>query len=520
MANKQQNTLILIIAANPSTREMMAETLSGTHFVLQFAENAEAGLQKAEEFLPAVIMVDLDAQALRQASPSGTYPTPYGDTADAASRDKPFDAYAACRRLRSSHLLNGIPILLLCNREERDSRAAGLSAGADDFLEKPPDGLELLARLSLLTRLSLTGRLLSDLTRFSWMAEHAQEGYLMLDLAGAIHYANERAQNLLNLPEDFIGLPFTHVAEKQYMPEPAEAWENWLEDPAPCFLVQPEGPTARAVWVVLEALDTPIGAEYQRLVRLRDVTERMSLYHDMRKFHTAINHKLRTPVSMLYTSMSIIKSQIDNMTAEEVKKMMGSAIRGTERLAEEVRNIVTYLEAPLALNVGEPVKLEQMPGMVRMVAGRLHLKDAILSLPEELYATTIGLTPDALEMILHELMENSHKFHPSQSPHVEISVQKMENGFIHMRVVDDGINLSAEQLDWAWLPYFQSEKDFTGEMPGTGLGFPMVATLVWKAGGTLRLRNRPNGPGVIVDMNIPLEATIRKVERSATPYGE
>lgn len=494
MTKKQQNTLILIIAANPSIREELAEMLNGTHFVLQFAESAAIGLQKAEELLPAVIVVDLDPQTL--------------------------DAYETCRHLRANPVLNGIPILMLCNRDDRDARAAGMSAGADDFLDKPPDGIELLARLGMLTRLSLTGRLLSDLTRFSWMVEHAHEGYLMLDSRGAIHYANERAQNLLNLSDKFIGLPFINVVEKQYTPEPTEAWENWLEDPSPCFLVQPEGPTARAVWVVLEALDTPMGAEYQRIVRLRDVTERMSLYHDMRQFHTAINHKLRTPVSILYTSISIIKSQIEKMPAEEVKTMMGSAIRGTERLAEEVRNIVSYLDAPLALNVGQPVLLEKMPGMVRSIAERLRLKNVILSLPEDLHSTLIGLTPDALEMILHELMENSHKFHPTQAPRLEISVQKMEDGFIHIRVVDDGLNLSAEQLDWAWLPYFQSEKDFTGEMPGTGLGFPMVATLIWKAGGTLRLRNHPNGPGVIVDLNIPLEATLRQVERSATPYGE
>ena len=493
MAEKQ-NTLVLIIAANPSTREGMAETLNGTRFMLHFAETTAEGLQKAEELLPAVIVVDLDPQG--------------------------FDAYAACRRLRASRLLNGIPIMMLCNRRERDARAAGLSAGADDFLDKPLDGLELLARLGLLTRLSLTGRLLSDLTRFSWMVEHAQEGYLMLDLAGTIHFANERAQNLLNLPDNFIGLPFVNVVKQQYTPEPVEAWENWLEDPAPCFLIQPEGPTARAVWVVLEALDTPIGAEYHRIVRLRDVTERMSLYHDMRRFQTIVNHKLRTPVSMLYTSMSIIESQIDGMTLEEIKKMLGSAIRGTERLAEEVRNIITYLDAPLALNIGEPVRLEQAPEMIKAIAARLHLQNVFLSLPKDLYSTLIGLTPDALEMILYELMENSRKFHPSQTPRLEISVQKTGNDFIHIRVVDDGLNLSAEQLDWAWVPYFQNEKDFTGEIPGTGLGFPMVATLVWKAGGTLRLRNRPDGPGVIVDLNIPLEAALRKMERSAAPYGE
>lgn len=491
----RQNTTILVITAAPSLRGEMTETLTGTHFQLHFAETKSEGLQKAEELLPTAIIIDLDM-------------------------DTNLDAYGTCRQLRANRVLKGIPIMMICSRNERDLRAGGINAGADDFLDKPLDGLELLARLRMLTRLSLTGRLTDDLTRFSWMVDHAHEGYLVIDVAGAIHYANERAINLLNMSDDFIGLPFTRVVEKQYMPEPVEAWENWQDDPAPCFLVQPEGPTARAVWVVLEALDTPMGTEYQRIVRLRDVTERMSLYHDMRKFHTAINHKLRTPVSMLYTSLSIISNQIANLTPEEIKKMMGTAIRGADRLAEEVRNIITYLDAPLALNLGQPIKLEKLPEMVSTVAERLRVKNVVFSMPEGICDTVIGLTPDALEMILHELLENSYKFHPQHTPRVEISVQRTENGFVHMRVADDGMNLSVEQLAWAWLPYFQSEKDFTGEMPGTGLGFPMVATLIWKAGGTLGLRNRPDRTGVIVDLNIPLEVTLRSVERVAAPYQE
>src|SRR5688500_159255 len=147
MADKH-NTLILIIVDNQSTCEALQAMLEGTDFMLQFAESATSGLQMAEELLPAAIVLDIDPQS-------------------------PTSAYETCRRLRGNRLLSGVPVLMMCDREDRDSRAAGLSAGADDFLEKPPDGLELLARLRTLTRLSLTGRLLTDLTRFSWMVEHA-----------------------------------------------------------------------------------------------------------------------------------------------------------------------------------------------------------------------------------------------------------------------------------------------------------------------------------------------------------
>jgi hypothetical protein len=74
------------------------------------------------------------------------------------------------------------------------------------------------------------------------------------------------------------------------------------------FLIQPETPTARAVWVMLDALDTLLGTEGHRIVHLKDVTERMSIYQDMRRFHTVVAHKLRTPMSLLVSSMSLLKS--------------------------------------------------------------------------------------------------------------------------------------------------------------------------------------------------------------------
>jgi DNA-binding response OmpR family regulator len=486
------SALILVIASNLSTQHDLRSLLDGTGFTPQFATTVELGLQKAVELLPSVILLDIDLETQ--------------------------NSYEACRRLRSNRVLEGIPIVMLCSRENRDTRAAGLNAGADDFLDKPFDGLELMARLRSLSRLNSRGYLTNDLTRFTWIVEHAHEGYLMLDKSGNIHYANERALSLLNVSDDYFGLPFVNVVENQYTPEPIETWNHWLTEPDSCFLVQPESPTARAVWVVLEGLDTPYGPDQYRVVRLRDVTERMSIYQDMRKFHTIVAHKLRTPMSMMITGISIIKNQLENLTPEELRKFLGSAIKGTDRLATEIRSILTYIDAPLALNVGKPMKLAELPAMIQGLGQEISIKNMSFTCPDVLQELTIAMTPDALEMILHELLVNARKFHPTQSPSLEISVGQTQAGYIQMRVVDDGLTLSAEQMDWTWMPYFQSEKDFTGEIPGIGLGFPMVATLIWKAGGSLRLLNRSDRPGVIVDMKIPLESTSRKWERSATPF--
>jgi DNA-binding response OmpR family regulator len=115
MADKV-NAHILVIVSDQSTRESLESLLDRTGFTPHFAETAESGLQKAEELLPAVIVLDIDVPNL--------------------------NSYETCRRLRANRSLEGIPVVMLCDREQRDTRAAGLNAGADDFLDKPFDGLD------------------------------------------------------------------------------------------------------------------------------------------------------------------------------------------------------------------------------------------------------------------------------------------------------------------------------------------------------------------------------------------
>ena len=488
---REETSRVLGIISDQSVVRNLKDMLLGTGFGLEVALDSEKGLQMAEELLPDAILLDFDLEG---------------------------DSLETCRRLRGNKALKGMPILMLCSYGDRDSRALGLSVGVDDFISKPFDGIELISRLRTITRLNAQRLLVTDLMRFTWMASQSQDGYLLLDRSGVIHYANEHALSLLNLPEDYLGLPFTRVVEFRFDPEPIETWKNWANEPAPCFLIQPETPTARATWVMLDALDTQLGAEHHRVVHLRDVTERMSIYQDMRRFHTVVAHKLRTPMSMLVSSMALLKSRLDQLSGDEVKELVRSSIKGVDRLASQVQEILTYIDAPLALNVGEPVALDTIPKMVRTICEPLRLSNVVVFLPEHLASKVVALTYDALESILYELLANARKFHPEKNPTVEVSVSKIDEEFVRLRVADDGQTLSTEQLSWAWLPYFQGEKDFTGELPGMGLGFPMVATLVWKAGGDLYLRNQQDRPGVIVDLKIPLESTARNLGRPAAPY--
>jgi len=72
------------------------------------------------------------------------------------------DGVEVCRQLRREGL--GIPILMLTARDGVEARVLGLDSGADDYLQKPFDFRELLARLRALIRRGIRAPLPERLT--------------------------------------------------------------------------------------------------------------------------------------------------------------------------------------------------------------------------------------------------------------------------------------------------------------------------------------------------------------------
>jgi adenylate cyclase len=63
------------------------------------------------------------------------------------------DGYEVCRRLRAGDTHRMLPVVLVTALDQREERLRGLKAGADDFISKPIDPAELLARVRSLLRI-------------------------------------------------------------------------------------------------------------------------------------------------------------------------------------------------------------------------------------------------------------------------------------------------------------------------------------------------------------------------------
>lgn len=484
---KQQSTVLIVDDQEPA-RQNLEMLLKKEGYHLAFASDGVEALAQAKKLVPDLILLDIMMPEM--------------------------DGFEVCRRLRAHPLLAEVPILMVTALSDRDHRLQSIEAGADDFISKPFDSVELRTRVRSITRLNRYRQLLVERVRFRWVVEQAEEGYLILNENDQVLYANPRARLYLDLPENGAEpttTPFVEWVRQNYNCEPREAWQNWPQPPdgqAVRYLVRPESLTARAFWLRVDVLNLPSGSDVVRTIRLRDVTAQMNTLRDMYGFNTMVTHKLLTPMVHLMGSLDLLARYYrDEMLNPDVAELFETAHEGASRLDRDINDIVQYLRAlPGLAQAKDAFTLAQLESVVAMVSAGLGLKAVSVSCPDPVCVedARVALSTRAFELIVWEILDNAKKFHPQQSPTVEIAASCPNASQVFLQVSDDGLTLSPEHLAQVWTPYYQAEKIFTGEVLGMGLGLTLVATLVWGVGGTCHIRNRVPGPGVVIELTLPL----------------
>jgi DNA-binding response OmpR family regulator len=85
------------------------------------------------------------------------------------------DGFEVCRQLRGDPMLAEVPIIMVTALDDRDSRIRGMEAGADDFLIKPIDRMELRARVRTITRLNRYRLLIDERTQRQQAEEQTRQ---------------------------------------------------------------------------------------------------------------------------------------------------------------------------------------------------------------------------------------------------------------------------------------------------------------------------------------------------------
>lgn len=484
-----ENGTILLVDDNPQILSILADLLRPLGHKILCASSGPAALALAVEEPPDLILLDVMMPGL--------------------------DGFTVCRQIRAHPLLAQVPVILVTALDDRESRVRGFEAGADEFVTKPFDYVELRARVSTILRLNRYRKLLeqqhhlaAERARFVWAVEHSDDGILVLGPDDQARYANPRARQILGLgPEAPLSEPFIVIATRRYSLAPPEAWAGWpaapITDDVPRFLVSPEGHNAPERWLRVDLLP-PNNGDDARVLRLRDVTEQITSQREMWTFHAMLGHKLRTPLVGILGGLNILSGGANTMDRESIARIADVALTGARRLRAEIDDILHYLRPPADFYGLEAPTVSEAATLGAQIAADLEVEHMTIQVEPGLGDRRLAMTRQGIEVTLREVIENAVKFHPQQNPHLELSLEAGPERRLTIHLLDDGPGLPPEHLPHVWRPYYQGERSFTGQVDGMGLGLALVARIVHAVGGHCQLANRSDSHGTVVTLTLPL----------------
>ncbi|MEM7168105.1 MAG: response regulator [Planctomycetota bacterium] len=117
---------VLIVDDEPMNRDILEEILED-EFILDYASSGEEALEQVEAFQPDLVILDIMMPGI--------------------------DGYETCRRLRGDSRFHFTKVILVSAKALVAERLEGYAAGADDFVTKPFNPQELLAKARVFARL-------------------------------------------------------------------------------------------------------------------------------------------------------------------------------------------------------------------------------------------------------------------------------------------------------------------------------------------------------------------------------
>lgn len=167
----EKRPLILVVDDTPANLQLLFELLSTQGFDLSVAENGESALEQLEYVRPDLILLDVLMPRL--------------------------DGFETCRRFKERPDTRDIPVIFMSALTETVDKVKGFVLGAVDYITKPFQQEEVLARITThLTLKRLKARLQENEMRLFSIIDSAMDAIVTLDEAGAIVLFNRAAERV------------------------------------------------------------------------------------------------------------------------------------------------------------------------------------------------------------------------------------------------------------------------------------------------------------------------------------
>ena len=206
-----------------------------------------------------------------------------------------------------------------------------------------------------------------------------------------------------------------------------------------------------------------------------------------RQFTSDASHELRTPTAVIMAQSQYALELADN--EEEYRESLEVILRQSQRMNDIINQLLFFTR----LDQGtEPVRKENcdLSSLMEDIAcEQSMISQRGITLTSQIEpGITASVDRNLFTRMVTNLINNAYKY-GKDNGHIWLSLFRAEDGTITLSVKDDGIGISAENLEKIWNRFYQTDPSRSEE--GIGLGLSMVKQIAGLLGGTVNVSSQP-----------------------------
>ena len=247
-------------------------------------------------------------------------------------------------RLRADEKTKAIPVVMVTALKETEDKIKALEAGCDDFISKPFDKVELLARVKSMLKISHYFQQLGENEKFKAVVDKISDGiaicnpdYLIKDSNSAIlKYLNITDPANVNLVETLFK-NYSVSINKEALIDPAIAHKKF-------DIVREETETTEALYLEanLDVIKNSAGELLSIVLILRDVT--IARREELLKQDSLalISHQLSAPLGVISGNILLLQNGSYGPLNEEQKKAIDAVSKQSTLLVSMVEKLLGF----------------------------------------------------------------------------------------------------------------------------------------------------------------------------------
>ena len=415
---------ILVVDDTPDNLRLLSDLLTNHGYKVRNVTNGKMALDAAQLKPPDLILLDIMMPGI--------------------------DGYEVCRQLKLKKETALVPIIFLSAKNEVEDKVQGFGLGGVDYITKPYQAAEVLARIENQLRIS--------------------------DLQKKLRKKNQQLQQ--------------EIHDRVLAEEQLKLLNQKLEK-------------------IVEARTLQLQTQNQELLFFKEqlqkkLEEEHSLNNLKSELITTISHQFRTPLTVISTSSDLIKRKL-------MKVEITGCERYFQRINDSVQKITFMLEDTLTLAKAssEELQLNIIPinftDLCQSLIDNWHIPDNSYKLSfilVEKSSDMIKGDANLIQKMLTHLVANAIGFSPNGGNIVLELTYEAQNAIV--RITDQGIGIPPEEKIKVFERFYRaSNANSVPGTPGAGLGLAVVQWIVEQHHGTITIESILN-QGTTVTLSLPL----------------